>query len=80
MSFVCTNTVTPRHIGFAVGPFDHVDLSSFRETDEDEKLGQNAIRVHGFCLPGRKEEVANTCMPMAKVTALGLCLSLEARG
>lgn len=41
-------------------------LTAFRETDEDDKLGLNAIRVHGFCLPGRGEEVKNTCMPMAK--------------
>ncbi|KAI9769282.1 MAG: hypothetical protein M1835_006729 [Candelina submexicana] len=66
VSFVCTTAVSAQHIGFAIGPFEHVDLSEFRETDEDEKLGQNAVRVHGFCLPNRAEEVGNTCLPMAK--------------
>ncbi|KAI9784806.1 MAG: hypothetical protein M1839_001536 [Geoglossum umbratile] len=64
--FASNTPVVAQHIGFAIGPFDHVDLSEFRETDEDDKLGQNAIHVHGFCLPGRAEEVKNTCMPMAK--------------
>ncbi|KAI9866635.1 MAG: hypothetical protein M1813_001187 [Trichoglossum hirsutum] len=65
-SFVCATAIVAQHIGFTIGPFDHVDLSEFRETDEDDKLGQNAIHVHGFCLPGRAEEVRNTCMPIAK--------------
>src|SRR6266516_434700 len=64
--FNCTVPVSAQHIGFSAGPFDHVDLSGFREVDEDDKLGSNAIRVHGFCLPGRADEVRNTCLPMAK--------------
>lgn len=59
----------PQHIGFAIGPFEHVDLAEFRESDEDDKLGQNAIPVHGFCLPGRVDELRNTCLPLAKVYA-----------
>ncbi|KAK5145716.1 hypothetical protein LTR04_001226, partial [Oleoguttula sp. CCFEE 6159] len=66
VSFLCATPVSPQYIGFAIGPFEHVDLSEFREMDEDDRLGQNAIRVHGFCLPGRADEVRNTCMPMAK--------------
>ncbi|KAI9811346.1 MAG: hypothetical protein M1827_005506 [Pycnora praestabilis] len=66
VSFLCANAIAPQHVGFAIGPFEHVDLSEFRETDEDDKLGQNAIRIHGFCLPGRAEEVKNTCLPLAK--------------
>lgn len=66
VSFACLQPVTARHIAFAIGPFEHIDLSEFRELDEDEKLGQSAIRVRGFCLPGRADEVRNTCMPMAK--------------
>lgn len=72
VSFACFAPVTARHIGFAIGPFEHVDLTDFREVDEDDKLGQNAIKVDGFCLPGRAEELRNTCMPMAKVCALRL--------
>lgn len=44
-----------------------MDLAEFRESDEDERLGQNAVPVHGYCLPGRTEEVKNTCLPIAKV-------------
>ncbi|KAF2099555.1 hypothetical protein NA57DRAFT_65578 [Rhizodiscina lignyota] len=65
VSFRVNNLVAPRHIGFAIGPFEHVNLSEFRESDQDEKLGTNATRVHGFCLPGRAEEIRNTCMPLA---------------
>ena len=35
--------------------------------DEDEKLGENAVRVHGFCLPGRANDVRNTCTPLPQV-------------
>ena len=66
VSFIITNSVAARHIGIAVGAFEHVDLSAFRDEDEDEKLGQNAIKVDGYCLPGRSKEVENTCMPIAK--------------
>ncbi|KAJ9668995.1 Transcription initiation factor TFIID subunit 2 [Coniosporium apollinis] len=66
VSFHCSQRVAPRHIGFAIGPFEHVNLSEFRESDEDEKMGQSAIRVHGFCLPDRADEVKNTCMTLAK--------------
>lgn len=64
-TFRIDEPVAARHLGFAVGPFEHVDLSEFRESDQDEKLGTHAVRVHGFCLPGRAAEVQNTCMPMA---------------
>ncbi len=50
----------------------NVNLSEFRESDEDDKLGQNAVPVHGFCVPGRLEELRNTCLPMAKVARLKL--------
>lgn len=66
VSFVQIVPVCARHIGFAIGPFEHVDLSEFREMDQDDKLGQNAIHVHGYCLPSRADALRNTCMPMAK--------------
>ena len=59
--------VAPQHIGFAIGPFEYVDLAEFRESDEDDKLGQNAVLLHGYCLPGRADELRNTCLPLAKV-------------
>lgn len=66
VSFSCSIPVTARHIGFVIGPFEHVDLSEYREVGEDDKLGQTAIKVDGFCLPGRADELRNTCLPMAK--------------
>lgn len=55
-----------QHIGFAVGPFENVDLfTSFRSEEDEQKLAGNAVRVHGYCLPGREDEVRNTCQPLA---------------
>ncbi|KAL2009944.1 hypothetical protein VTN00DRAFT_5751 [Thermoascus crustaceus] len=66
VSFTCTSQLSAQQIGFAVGPFEYVNLSEFRESDQDDQLGQNAVPVHAFCLPGRADEVRNTCFPMAK--------------
>ncbi|KAF4555818.1 Transcription initiation factor TFIid subunit 2-like protein [Elsinoe fawcettii] len=67
VSFMCAVPVAARHIGFAIGPFEQVDLSAeFRHADEDDKLGQNAVKVLGYCLPGRADELRNTCLPMPK--------------
>lgn len=65
-SFVVEQPVAAQHIGFAIGPFEHVDLSEFRESDQDEKMGQSAVRIHAFCLPGRADEVRNTCMGLTQ--------------
>lgn len=66
VSFSCNTPLSAQQIGFAVGPFEYVSLSQFRESDEDDQLGQNAVPIHAFCLPGRADEVRNTCLPMAK--------------
>ncbi|KAF7716517.1 Transcription initiation factor TFIID subunit 2 [Penicillium ucsense] len=66
VSFACYTPLSARQIGFAVGPFEYVNLADFRESDQDEQLGQNAIPVHAFCLPGRADEVQNTGFPMAQ--------------
>ncbi|KAM5506995.1 Transcription initiation factor TFIID subunit 2 [Microsporum canis] len=66
VSFSCNSPLSAHQIGFAVGPFEYVNLSQFRESDEDDQLGANAVPVHAFCLPGRADEVKNTCLPMAK--------------
>lgn len=63
--FNCRVPVTARHIGFAIGPFELVDLTKYRDSDQDDKLGQSAYNVHGFCLPGRQEELKNICIPIA---------------
>ncbi|KKA30911.1 hypothetical protein TD95_002632 [Thielaviopsis punctulata] len=60
-----SRTVSADKVAFAVGPFEHVDLwTQFRTEEDDDKMGTSALRVHGFCLPGRADEVRNTCAPM----------------
>lgn len=66
-TFFCSVPLSAQQLGFAIGPFEHVDLAEFRDSVEDDKLGQNAVPLHGFCLPGRAAEVRNTCLPMARV-------------
>ncbi|PLB34379.1 transcription initiation factor TFIID subunit TAF2 [Aspergillus candidus] len=66
VSFACYSPLSAQQVGFAVGPFEYINLTDFRESDQDEQLGQNAIPVHAFCLPGRGDDVRNTCFPMAK--------------
>ncbi|CAD6500040.1 BgTH12-04145 [Blumeria graminis f. sp. triticale] len=66
LSFLCSNVVAPQHIGFAIGPFETVDLSDFRESEDDDKLGQaQVVPVLGYCLPGRSDELRHTCAPLA---------------
>ncbi|KFZ16828.1 hypothetical protein V502_04892 [Pseudogymnoascus sp. VKM F-4520 (FW-2644)] len=64
-TYLCSTQVGPEHIGFSVGPFEQVDLSEFREDEGNDKLGQKAVKVYGYCLPGRADEVKNTCETMA---------------
>lgn len=64
-TFNCSVPVLPQHIGFAIGPFEHVDLSEYRDSEVDERLGSNASRIHAFCLPGRSEDVQNSAMMLA---------------
>ena len=67
VSFSSGNTLlSARQIGFAVGPFEHVDLAEFRDSNEDDELGQNAMDIHAYCLPGRVDEMRNVCLPMAR--------------
>lgn len=64
VSFACYSALAPQQIGFAIGPFECVNLSSFRENDQDERLVQASTPVQAYCLPGRTEEVRNTCFPL----------------
>ncbi|KAK5120410.1 hypothetical protein LTR85_006349 [Meristemomyces frigidus] len=66
VTFSLIDPVTARHVGFAIGPFERVELSSTRDADEEERLGQSAVKVDGYCLPGRGEEVRNTCFPLTR--------------
>ncbi|KAK5954935.1 Transcription initiation factor TFIID subunit 2 [Knufia fluminis] len=63
VSYAITQNVSAQHIGFAIGPFEKVDLATFREADKLELLQENAAPIAAYCLPGRKNEVENTCLP-----------------
>ena len=65
VSFSLTQPVTARHAGFAIGPFEHVDLSAARGSEDEERLGQSALKINGYCLPGKSKELLNTCYPIA---------------
>lgn len=61
MSFEANRTIEARTIGFAIGPFEHIDLTQFRTEEDDEKLGANATKIHAYCLPKRGPQVQWTC-------------------
>lgn len=66
VTFSLNEPCTARHVGFAIGPFERIDLSSSRDAEEEERLGQSAVKVEGFCLPDRGAEVRNTCFPLTR--------------
>lgn len=62
MVFEPEKKVSAQKLGFAIGPFDHIDLSSEFRTEEDEvKLGISALKLHAYCLPRRGDWVRHTC-------------------
>lgn len=65
VSFTLMQPVTSRHIGFAIGTFEQVDLSAARDTEEEERLGQSTFNILGYCAPGKSKELLNTCYPIA---------------
>ena len=67
VSFSLSEPVTARHVGFAVGPFERIDMSGTRSAEEEEKMGQSAVKVEGLCLPQLGEDVRNTCYPITTV-------------
>ncbi|KAM0615989.1 hypothetical protein ACHAP0_003075 [Verticillium nonalfalfae] len=65
MLFELDKKASAQKLGFAVGPFQLVDVSAaFRPEADDEKLGANALKIQAFCLPGRAEETLNTCQAL----------------
>ncbi|KIW07771.1 uncharacterized protein PV09_01697 [Verruconis gallopava] len=62
--FQCSVPVAPVHIGFAIGPFEEVDFSEFRESGKEDQLKDHAVGVRGYCMPGRADELRNTCLPL----------------
>ncbi|SPO07635.1 related to TSM1 - component of TFIID complex [Cephalotrichum gorgonifer] len=66
MTFESEKAMSIHKIGFAVGPFEHVDLfTDFRTEEDDERLGASALKIHGYCLPRRADLVRNTCVALA---------------
>lgn len=63
VSYSISQNVSPQHIGFAIGPFEKLDLGTLREANRIEMLGENATPITAYCLPGRLKEVENTCLP-----------------
>ncbi|KIX02248.1 uncharacterized protein Z518_08187 [Rhinocladiella mackenziei CBS 650.93] len=66
VSFSCSQQLAPEQIGFAIGPFERVNLSELRDAQEVEELGRNAVDMLAYCLPGRAEETKNACLPLTK--------------
>lgn len=62
--FQCSVAVAPVNVGFAIGPFEEVDFSEFRESGKEDQLKDHAVGVKGYCLPGRADELKNTCLPL----------------
>lgn len=65
-TFSCEATIAANQIGFAIGPFEKVDLAEFRELDVLDKADDDAVTVSAWCLPGRAQEVRNTAMPLSR--------------
>jgi len=62
VSYRLHRIVAPQHVGFAIGPFEQIDFSDYRE-EENDKLGQGqSTPIIGYCLPGRTAELDNTCL------------------
>jgi hypothetical protein len=66
--FHCETPVAAHHIGFAIGPFERVNLTEFRENENEEQLKLQAVNIYGFCLPGRVAELRNIGMPLTMVS------------
>lgn len=66
VSFSCSQQLAPQQIGFAIGPFERVNLGELRDAQEVEELGRNAVEMLAYCLPGRADETKNTCLPLTK--------------
>ncbi|KAI9893667.1 MAG: hypothetical protein M1814_005882 [Vezdaea aestivalis] len=65
--FVSASPVSPLHIGFMIGPFQRLDITKFRDPADEDKLGQSAVPIAAYHLPGRAELVENTCLPLANI-------------
>ena len=72
--FIHDKEIAAHHVSFAVGPFEKVNLSEYRDQDEDDAMSAIAVEVMGYCLPGREHELRNTCVFMHKVNIVLSCI------
>lgn len=66
VTFSMANPFAARHVGFAIGPFEHADLTMSRTNEDELFLKGTAIKLDGYCLPGRSHELENTCFPLCQ--------------
>lgn len=66
ITFAMANPFAARHVGFAIGPFEHADLTMSRTNEDELSLKGTAIKLDGYCLPGRSHELENTCFPLCQ--------------
>ena len=77
--FEQTMAVSPQHIAIAVGPFERVNLSEYRDMEAEEAMGIMIVDVMGYCLPSREAELRSTCMFIPRVCTLLMVSSGYAR-
>jgi transcription initiation factor TFIID subunit 2 len=80
--FIQGQAVAPQHVSIAVGPFERVNLSEYRDVENEEAMGTMSVDVLGYCLPGREAELKNTCMFLPKVhgpPCLPVCIANDRR-
>ncbi|KAK9458583.1 uncharacterized protein V1516DRAFT_682544 [Lipomyces oligophaga] len=68
VSFLMLSPISAQHVAFAVGPFIPTNLSELKDSDDDDPVHStsSSSEVVAYALPGRQEEVVNTCMFMTK--------------
>ncbi|EEB09695.1 TATA-binding protein associated factor Taf2 [Schizosaccharomyces japonicus yFS275] len=59
--FTVNTPVSAQYICFAAGPFHHINLTDFREAEDDDAMGSSAVEISGYYLPKYLDEVQNTC-------------------
>ncbi|KAK7203598.1 hypothetical protein BZA70DRAFT_282869 [Myxozyma melibiosi] len=69
VTFDLPTPVAAQHVGFAVGPFIQTNLSALKESDDEEahhSASSSSVDVLAYSLPGKQDDVINTCMFMNK--------------
>lgn len=67
--FDLPSPVSAQHVGFSIGPFIRTNLSALKESEHEENhhaASSSTVDVFAYALPGKQEDVVNTCMFMSK--------------